>query len=264
MIQDYYAFCAYGDSLIGVAVKAFRDYNEQHRQEYLIILAAGDHGWHLGEQGISAKFGPYHMSNHTAVVVVSSDKTKFPAGMVREDYVEFVDFAPTMYAAAGIDLTSGSYDYLDGYDLARVVDRSLPEREYVFGEMNSVYGPRAYIRTPGFAFSMRVREKNNQPSAGYPPNNHIMWALTTSRTNAEMALYDLRVDPRERTNVAYDQAYADLAEWFRIKLGNIALGDGRVEVIWSEENSYDVSDFAPGADDKLIDIPEGIIPDVSF
>jgi hypothetical protein len=143
------------------------------------------------------------------------------------------------------------------------VDQSLPERKYVFGEMNSVYGPRAYLRSREFAFSMRVRDKNNQPSATYPPNNNIMWALTTSRENVEMALYDLRVDAKERTNLAYTEAYKALADWFRIKLGNIACGDGRVEVIWSEINTWDISNFAPGADDKILDIPPEIIPDVS-
>lgn len=263
LIQDYYAFCAFGDSLIGASVRAFKDYCESHDQDYLIVLASGDHGWHLGEQGISAKFAPWDMSNHTAVVVVSSDKTKYPSASVEEDYLEYVDFAPTFYAEAGIDISSESYNYLDGYDLAGVVDKSLSNRDYVYGEMNSVYGPRAYIRSGEFAFSMRVRDKNNQPSASYPPNNNIMWALTTSRENAEMALYDLRVDASERTNVAYDASYIALADWFRTKLGNIALGDGRVEVIWSEINTYDISNFAPGADDKLLDIPPDLIPDVS-
>ena len=178
------------------------------------------------------------------------------------DFVEFVDFAPTMFAAAGIDVKDKAYDYLDGYDLAGVANGSLTPRDYVLGEMNVVYGPRAYIRSGDFAFSMRVREKNNNPSPKYPPNNNIKWALTTSSKNVEMALYDLRIDPLERTNVAYSDAYADLADWFRVKLGNIVLGDGRVECSWSEENNFNISNFAPGADDKILDIPARIIPEV--
>lgn len=259
-IRDYYAFCAYGDSLIGESVKAFKNYCEANEQEYLIILACGDHSWHLGEQGIEAKFGPYDMSNHTATIVVSSDKSKFPARHVNEDFIEYVDFAPTILTAAGIDVGATEYEYLDGFDLAKVVHGTLPSREYVLGEMNHVIGPRAYIRTKDFAFSMRVREKNNKPSQSYLPNNNIQWALTTSRENVEMALYDLRLDPKERNNVAYSQEYRALSDWFRVKLGNIVLGDGRVEVIWSEENSYDISNFALGSDDKKIDIPKEIMP----
>ena len=110
---------------------------------------------------------------------------------------------------------------------------------------------------------MRVRHQNNQPSASFLPNNNILWALTTTRENAEMALYDLRLDPKERTNLAYETEYGALADWFRTKLANIACGDGRVEVIWSEPNTYDISNFAPGADDKVLAIPPEIIPDIS-
>ena len=263
MMQDYYAFCAFGDSLIGKAIAEFKTYSEARGQEYLIILATGDHGWHLGEQGISAKFAPWDYSNHTGVIVVSSDKSRFPAGTVNNDPVEYVDFAPTMYAAAGIDISTSAWDFLDGYDLAGVVDGSLVPREYVFGEMNAVCGPRAYLRGSEFAFSMRIRPNNGVTSPSNPPNNNIRWALDCSAANAEMALYDLRVDPKERRNVAYEADYVALAAWFRTKLGNIALGDGRVECSWEEQNNYAISNFAPGADDKRLDIPPDIIPDVS-
>ena len=55
------------------------------------------------------------------------------------------------------------------------------------------------------------------------------YALTCDRPKADMALYDLRVDPLEKNNLANHHAYAALADWFRQKLGNIVLGDGRVE-----------------------------------
>lgn len=261
-IRDYYAFCAYGDSLVGEAVRAFQSYSEEQGREYLVLIVCGDHGWHLGEQGIGAKFGPYDYSNHTAVLAISSDKECFPPGTVNRNFVEFVDFSPTMLAAAGIELESGEWDYLDGIDLAGVAGGTIPPREYVLGEANVVFGPRAYIRGVDFAFSMRTREWNGQPSRRNPPNKNIKWALETSRENAEMALYDLRVDPMERSNVAYEEEYAELADWFREKLGNIVLGDGRVECVWSEENTYNISNFATGADDKVLDIPEEIIPGI--
>ncbi|MEM1219253.1 MAG: sulfatase-like hydrolase/transferase, partial [Bacteroidota bacterium] len=58
-IRDYYAFCAYGDALIGDAVASFKKYCEEKEEEYLIVYTVGDHGWHLGEQGVMAKFGPW-------------------------------------------------------------------------------------------------------------------------------------------------------------------------------------------------------------
>ena len=91
-------------------------------------------------------------------------------------------------------------------------------------------------------------------------NKDVRWALTCDRPKADMALYDLRADPLEKTNVADKKEYRALADWFRNKLGNIVLGDGRVECDWTLPNSYNISNFAGGADDKKLAIPKEIIP----
>lgn len=47
-------------------------------------------------------------------------------------------------------------------------------RDYVIGEMNQVIGPRAYLRTDDFAFSMRVRRKDGKTGE--------KWAMPLART----------------------------------------------------------------------------------
>lgn len=260
-IQDYYAFTAYGDELIGDAVDAFKAYSEAQGREWLIVYTVGDHGWHLGEQGIMAKFGPWKQSLNGAVVVVSSDKKTWPAGKVVDRFVEYVDFAPTFLAASGADVEESKYDHFDGIDLSEVLHNEEKERDYILGEMNLVHGHRAFMRTENFSFSMRTRNRRTVAEAPNL-NDDILWALETDPMNIDLALYDLRADPLERKNIAYTQEYLDLALWFRDKLGNIVLGDGRVEVDWSKSNSYNVSSFAGGSDDKQIEIPEGLIPEI--
>ena len=258
-IQDYYAFCAYGDQLIGDAVSEFKKYCKANGQEYLILFTVGDHGWQLGEQGIMAKFGPWKQSIHNATIAVSSDKSVFPAKQVCTTLTEYVDFAPTMLSVAGIDVSSKEYDYLDGYSLVDVVANKYPEREYAIGEINVVCGHRAYMRGKDFAFSMRSRDMWDDVKAPNQ-NKDITWALTCDRPKADMALYDLRVDPLEKVNLAGDHRYKALADWFRNKLGTIVLGDMRVECDWTLKNSYNISSFARGADDKKLDIPKELIP----
>ena len=125
--------------------------------------------------------------------------------------------------------------------------------------MAVVSGHRAYLRSEDFAFSMRTRPKRTVAKAPLL-NDNITWALETDAINVDMALYDLRTDPLERHNVAYTVEYIELAQWFRSKLGNIVLGDGRVEMDWETSNSFNLSNFASGADDKRLEIPKELIP----
>lgn len=258
-IRDYYAFCAFGDDLIGQAVDRFKAYSEQRERDWLIVYVAGDHGWHLGEQGIHAKFAPWLSSTRGAVVVESSDKSLYPAGTVCRKNVEYVDFAPTFYKAAGVTDAAKNYPHLDGVPLDETLHDLVPERPYVWTELNHVTGPWASMRTRDFLFGMKTRPYYNYPPV-YKPNEQIRWGLDAPLEKVEPILYDLRVDPEERVNIADVEEYADLVEWFRNKVGTIALGDGRVEVDWTQDNDYDISNFAPGADDKTLDIPSGFVP----
>ena len=258
-IQDYYAFCAHGDAQIGKAVEAFKTYCETAGQEYLIVFTVGDHSWHLGEQGIEAKFGPWGQSVANAAIVVASDKRLVPSGGHCDEMVEFVDFAPTLLSAGGVDITDPQFEFLDGVSLFDVASGAAPEREYIVGEIHLVAGPRAYLYTDRFRFSMRSRPFSaqvNEKNFG----KDMKWALEAPVDQVDLALYDLERDPLERNNVADDPEYRELAAWFRNKLGNIVLGDGRVECDWSQPNSFVISNFAEGADDKKADIPEALLP----
>lgn len=258
-IQDYYAFCAMGDHLIGDAIDAFKAYNAQTGREYLIIFVCGDHGWHLHENGIEAKFGPYGTANRGAVILAGSDGLMIPTNQVSHGFVEYVDFAPTIFAAAGIDPA----DWHDGENLLEHTAGTNTPREYVLGEFNNYYGPRAFMRGKDFAFSMRHREKDGKPGTSNSwrpaPGEDLEWGLTAPRADVEMALFDLRIDPLERWNVADHPPYTELADWFRTKLGTIVLGD-RIEVDWAQTNTWYQSTFGVGADDKRLDIPEHLIP----
>ncbi|TYA74632.1 sulfatase-like hydrolase/transferase [Seonamhaeicola marinus] len=258
-IRDYYAFCAFGDEMIGKSIKTFKKYCEDNNQEYLILLAAGDHGWHLGEQGGANKFGPYKASNSTAVVVVSSDKKRFPEGKVVNEFIEYVDFAPTFYNTIGVNTKQENFKHLDGYDLGEVVKGNVPKRAYTIGAINHGVGEISFIRSKAFSFSMRTKKDNAKPKKGKLLKD-IKWPLTTSREQAEMALFDLRVDPGEQNNVANNPKYKKLADWFRTKLGTIVLGDRRVNCDWNYENEWAISNFAEGSDDKKLEIPLELIP----
>ncbi|MEM9419376.1 MAG: sulfatase-like hydrolase/transferase [Planctomycetota bacterium] len=251
MIQDYYAFCAYGDELVGQAADTFIAYSEQHDRPWMIVYVCGDHGWRLNEHGSAGKFAPWEIDTHNPVIVVSSDKARFPAGKVVRDFTEFVDIAPTCLAAGGADLTDEKFDHLDGYDLAEVASGQAEARDYIIGETHAVIGPRAFIRTRDYVFSMQIRPDRER-------GKHMDWALHASYEELDPGLYHTPTDPDELNNLAFDPKYEAVASAMKDKLVNIVLGDNRVEVAWGQKaDGTEIfrSNFAPGADDKVLQLP---------
>ncbi|MGJ8639605.1 MAG: sulfatase-like hydrolase/transferase [Opitutaceae bacterium] len=245
IIQDYFAFCAYGDTLVGEAVDTFISYSEKHNQPWMVVYVCGDHGFKLNEHGALSKFTPWDIDQHNPIIVVSSEKEKFPAGKVVTDFTEFMDIAPTILSAAGADLAQPKFDYLDGFDLAKIASSELPARDYVVGESHAVTGPRAYIRTKEYVFSMQTR----------PDKKHggdMQWALKADYKDLDPALYHMPSDPAEVDNVAFNPEYRAVADKMKEKLINIVLGDGRVEVEWGKKADGTEtfrSNFAPGSHD---------------
>lgn len=243
MIQDYYAFCAYGDQLVGKAVKDFVAYSEKNNQPWTIIYVCGDHGWKLNEHGGISKFTPWKWDTHNPIIVVSSDKKKFPPGKVVREFTEFVDIAPTALAVAGADLSDEKYNYLDGFDLAKITSNKAIVRDYVIGESHAVTGPRAYIRTKDYVLSLKTRPSKKE-------GENMRWALSASFEDLDPAFYDLRKDPREISNVAFERQYQDVVHKMKAKLLNIVLGDNRVEIDWERWGTGTEiyrSNFASGA-----------------
>lgn len=245
MIQDYYAFCAYGDSLVGQSADAFIQYSERRSQPWMIVYVCGDHGWKLNDHGSVSKFTPWEVDCHNPIVVVSSDKEAFPADKVVTDFTEFVDIAPTILAAGGADLDADQYDYLDGYDLAKVASGEVPARDYVIGESHAVTGPRAYIRTEDYVLSLQTRPDKRR-------GEDMNWAMNASYGELDPALYHMPSDPYEVNNLAFDRDHQQTAMMLKDKLLNIVLGDRRVEVDWgakADGTKVHRSNFAPGAHD---------------
>ncbi len=253
MISDYYAYCAYGDELVGQLVDAFVAYSEKEERPWLVLYVCGDHGWRLNEHGMVSKFSHYDTDLHNPIVVVSSDKKAFPAENVVTDFTTFLDMAPTFFAAAGLDTSAEKFRYLDGENLADVVRGDAPKREYIIAEPTHVIGPRALIRTEDYKFAMKVKPGNK-------PGKEMDWALSASLEDIEPTLFDLRIDPAEKVNLAFDPTYRPILDALREKLQNIVLGDGRVEVAWTREGGDTVytGNFAPGADDGEIEVPARI------
>jgi hypothetical protein len=70
-------------------------------------------------------------------------------------------------------------------------------------------------------------------------------------------LFDLRSDPGEIHDLAFEARYRPILDTLRNKLQDVVLGDGRIEVKWSKDGGEVLSTTpVTGADDGKITIPE--------
>lgn len=130
-------------------------------------------------------------------------------------------------------------------------------RDYIIAEPTWVIGPRAVIRTKDYKFAMRVRPQAESAVTAASAGKDVDWALQAELKDIEPTLYDLRVDPGEIKNVAFNPRYRPVLDALRVKLQNIVFGDARVEVAWSKNagDAVHLSNFAPGADDGRLTLP---------
>jgi arylsulfatase A-like enzyme len=228
LIAHNFAFVAYGDKLAGEAIEQFKAACEQQNRPWLIIYTA-DQGAHLHEHGVVDKFSMYDESIHVPLIVASSDKKRFPAGMVYEGPVELVDIAPTILEFCGVDTSAERYNYLDGQDLSKFIRAKVPPREWALVETGHLYGHRACLRNQKWAFSMRTRPED------FEIGQNVDWAAKAPAEELEMTLFNLKNDPDEIHNLAGNPEFADLCRKMRNELQQRVLSKDRIEYEWHLE-----------------------------
>lgn len=225
ILQDYYAFSAYGDELVGKAVKDFKAFCEKQRRPWRIIFTS-DQGWHLHEHGLLGKFTMYDESVRVPLIVASSDKRAFPPGTRYDGMVELVDLAPTILEFAGIDPQKYK-DNFDGVPLQDMVSGAHPPKDHILCETGHVFGHWALYRTKEWAFSMKTRPKD------LVYGKDMDWAKRQPAEQLDMMLFKLENDPDEKRNLAYHPEYQQIRDELRAKLEAEVLGPDRVEYDWN-------------------------------
>jgi N-sulfoglucosamine sulfohydrolase len=201
--------------------------------ENTLIVVTSDNGMPFPR----SKGATYEISNHMPLAVRWGAGIAKPGRKV-EDYVSFVDFAPTFLDAAGVSEQASGMAAIAGRSLvpifkdqAPVAGRVQPGRDYLLigqerhdiGRPDEVGYPVRGIYRDGFLY-LRNFEPSRwpmcDPITGYlntdasPTKtlvlaqnreglNHWRWELNFGRRPAE-ELYDLRADPDCMTNVAAD------------------------------------------------------------
>ncbi|SFI76962.1 sulfatase [Planctomicrobium piriforme] len=181
LVRAYLASTSFVDSQIGRVVDAV---SAQGLAEKSIIVLWSDHGWHLGEKGITGKNSLWRESTRVPLMFAGPGIAQ---GICREP-VELLDLYPTLCELCSLPVPV----QLEGHSLAPQLKDSRTSR------------PWPAITTQS-------------------PNNHSVvtrdWRYIRYADGSD-ELYDTTADRREWTNLANDPAYAEqkrsLAKWLPV------------------------------------------------
>ncbi|MBL9090481.1 MAG: sulfatase [Planctomycetaceae bacterium] len=185
LARSYLACVSFMDAQVGRILDALK---ESGHEDDTIVVVWGDHGWHLGEKGITGKNTLWERSTRVPLIFAGPGVA---AGAKCAEPAELLDIYPTLNELCGLEARGD----LEGVSLGPQLHDAATPRE------------RPAITT------------HNQ-------GNHAIrsrdWRYIRYADGTE-ELYDHRADPNEWTNLAGDKKYADVVGEHRRWLPKIDL-----------------------------------------
>jgi len=182
LIRAYRACVSYMDAQLG---RVIAELDRLGLRENTLIVLWGDHGYHLGEQGLFTKMTNFELGARVPLIVSAPGlKT---AGQKSRALVELVDLYPTLSELAGLPVRES----LEGTSFVPVLEK--PDRKWKQATFSEYLrrGPEGYkgrsIRTDRWRYTE--------------------WK-TPKGIDAGTELYDHENDPKETVNIALKPEYA--------------------------------------------------------
>lgn len=195
--HGYYACVSYIDALVGRLLEEVRKLGLEGET---VVCLWGDHGFHLGEQGLWAKANNYELSTRVPLIL-SVPGQKMPGGKTTA-LVELVDLYPTLADVCGLTLPGG----LAGTSLRPLLDDpGRPWKKAAFSQY-----PRAYEGN---------RHRRHGDIMGYAirtvRHRYVEWRDWKTGKVMARELYDHQSDSGEMRNVAGEESYAGVLDRHR-------------------------------------------------
>ena len=143
--HGYYASMSFADAQIGRVLDALE---RTGLDKDTIVIAWGDHGYHLGEYGLWAKQTNYEIGTRVPLIVATPDDRR--RGVRTDALVELLDIYPTLLGLCS--LPAG--EKLEGRSFAaNLGDPGRPGKEAAFSQFTRPGGVMGYaVRTAGHRY----------------------------------------------------------------------------------------------------------------
>ncbi|MDP6633620.1 MAG: sulfatase-like hydrolase/transferase [Phycisphaerae bacterium] len=182
--HGYYACVSYIDDLVG---RLLKELDRLGLRDNTVVVLWGDHGFHLGEQGLWAKANNYEWSARAPLILSVPGQPN--TGRRTRALVEFVDIYPTLAGVCGLSVPKG----LEGVSMTPLL--SKPDRPWK---------KAAFSQYPRNRTSHRHR-KHGQ-IMGYAIRTdryrYVEWRIWDTKKIVARELYDHRSDAKEMLNIA--------------------------------------------------------------
>ena len=187
--HGYYACVSYIDALVGRLTSTLHDLG---LEQNTVIVVWGDHGFHLGEQGLWTKANNYELSTRVPLIIAAPNQAS--KGTTTRGMVEFVDVYPTLAELCGLDTPHR----LDGFSFAPLFES--PNQPWKLAAFSQY--PRA---------KSGHRHKRHGHVMGYAVRTsrfrYVEWRHWEKKKVIATELYDHSVDPNETRNLAEHPKY---------------------------------------------------------
>ena len=181
--QAYYACVSYIDAQIG---KVLNQLDKLELDNNTIVCLYGDHGYHLGEQGLWGKTTNFELDTRVPLMVRAPGMKSL--GKVSNSLVELVDIYPTLTELAGLQQPT----HLEGRSFVPLLDD--PNKE------TKNFACSQFPRSDGLmGYSMRTSD-----------HRLTHWIHRKTGQIRATELYDYTDNQIESVNVATQAAYAQL------------------------------------------------------
>jgi arylsulfatase A-like enzyme len=194
LIRGYRACVSFMDAQVG---RVLEELDRLGMREKTIVILWGDHGYHLGENGLFTKMTNFELGARAPMIVsLPGQKT---AGQRTRALVELVDVYPTLAELCGLTKPA----HLEGTSFAPLLEKpDLAWKTAAFSQ---------YLRPGKESFMGRSMRTDRW--------RYTEWTSSVTKAVAGKELYDEQADPKENVNLAGEESQravvGELAERLR-------------------------------------------------